>query len=76
MKNGENNGVLAGVPFLSPSHAQIPLPLPLPLLTPATQASVMSSLNDIIQTIEKKLNNTHTENEEMIVAVNGIYAIA
>ena len=36
VKNGENNGVLAGVPFLSPSRAQIPLPLP--LLTPATQA--------------------------------------
>ena len=51
-------------------------PLPLPLLTPATQASVMWSLNDIIQKIEKKLNNTHTENEEMIVAVNAIYAIA
>ena len=74
MKNGENNGVLAGVPFLSPSHAQIPLPLL--LLTPATQASVMCSLNDIIQKTEKKLNNTHTENEEMIVAVNAIYAIA
>ena len=24
MKNGENNGVLVGVPFLSPSRAQIP----------------------------------------------------
>ena len=39
VKNREKIGVLAGVPFLSPSHAQIPLPLP--LLTPATQASVM-----------------------------------
>ena len=24
VKNGENNGLLAGVPFLSPSRAQIP----------------------------------------------------
>ena len=50
MKNGENDGVLAGVPFLSPSRApralapKFPLPLPLPLLKPATQAMV--SLTD------------------------------
>ena len=29
VKNGENNGLLAGVPFLSPSRAQIP-PSPYP----------------------------------------------
>ena len=29
VKNGENNGLLAGVPFLSPSRAQIP-PSPFP----------------------------------------------
>ena len=29
VKNGENNGLLAGVPFLSPSRAQMP-PFPFP----------------------------------------------
>ena len=47
LKNGENNGVLAGIPFLSPSRAPRALahatkfPLPLPLLTPATQAKLI-----------------------------------
>ena len=35
MKNGENNGVVAGFPFLSRASK---FPLPLPLTTPATQA--------------------------------------
>ena len=44
VKNGENNGVLAGVPFLFSlaclTRSRAPkFPLPLPLLTPTTQAS-------------------------------------
>ena len=42
MKNGENNGALASVSFLSPLRATSALalkfPLPLPFLTPTTQA--------------------------------------
>ena len=34
VKNGENNGLLAGVPFLTSSRAQIPSSNSLPLLTP------------------------------------------
>ena len=39
VKDGENNSVLAGVPFLSPSRAP-KFPLPRPLSTPATQATL------------------------------------
>ena len=54
VKNGENNGVLAGVPFLSPSRAPRALapkfPLPFSLLTPATQAMVSSTDRSVMAT--------------------------
>ena len=50
VKNGENNSVLAGVPFLSPSRAHTlslapKFPLPLRLSTTATQANISFATN-------------------------------
>ena len=48
VKNGENNSVLAGVPFLSPSRAHtfsLAPKFPLPLSTPATQVNISFAPN-------------------------------